>query len=64
MWKLSGLRAETFAERLKAQAEAIYRAMYGTFARAAADITPQIAAQLYAEQYPMLGYPTLENPTK
>ena len=45
-------------------AEAIYRAMYGTFARAAADITPQIAAQLYAEQYPMLGYPTLENPTQ
>ena len=42
-------------------AEAIYRAMYGAFARAAADITPQIAAQLYAEQYPMLGYPTLEN---
>lgn len=38
-------------------AEAIYRAMYGAFARAAADITPQIAAQLYAEQYPMLGYP-------
>ena len=37
-------------------AEAIYRAMYGAFARAAADITPQIAAQLYAEQYPMLGY--------
>jgi len=32
--------------------------------RAAADITPQIAAQLYAEQYPMLGYPTLENPTQ
>ena len=32
-------------------AEAIYRAMYGAFARAAADITPQIAAQLYAEQY-------------
>ena len=45
-------------------AEAIYRAMYGTFARAAADITPQIAAQLYAEQYPMLGYPTLENPAQ
>ena len=45
-------------------AEAIYRAMYGAFARAAADITPQIAAQLYAEQYPMLGYPTLENPTQ
>ena len=45
-------------------AEAIYRAMYGTFARAAADITPQIAAQLYAEQYPMLSYPTLENPTQ
>ena len=44
--------------------EAIYRAMYGAFARAAADITPQIAAQLYAEQYPMLGYPTLENPTQ
>lgn len=32
-------------------AEAIYRAMYGAFARAAADITPQIAAQLYAERY-------------
>ena len=31
-------------------AEAIYRAMYGAFARAAADITPQIAAQIYAEQ--------------
>lgn len=45
-------------------AEAIYRAMYGAFARAAADITPQIAAQLYAEQYPMLGYPTLENPAQ
>lgn len=29
--------------------EAIYHAMYGAFARAAADITPQIAAQLYAE---------------
>ena len=26
-------------------AEAIYRAMYGAFARAAADITPQIAAR-------------------
>ena len=36
----------------------------GAFARAAADITPQIAAQLYAEQYPMLGYPTLENPAQ
>ena len=45
-------------------AEAIYRAMYVDFARAAADITPQIAAQLYAEQYPMLGYPTLENPAQ
>ena len=32
-------------------AEAIYRAMYGAFVRAAADITPQIAAQLYAERY-------------
>lgn len=32
-------------------AEAIYRAMYGAFARAAADITPRIAAQLYAERY-------------
>ena len=32
-------------------AEAIYRAMYGAFARAAADITPQIAAQIYAERY-------------
>lgn len=30
---------------------AILRAMYGAFARAAEDVTPQIAAQLYAERY-------------
>ena len=39
-------------------AEAIYRAMYGTFARAAADITPQIAAQLYAI-WTCMGYTVL-----